>query len=175
LAVLALALANMAFFYFKTRPKPPEIVLEQTLSWLYFEDPADFKNAVHLDSSHQWRNRNGEKANLVLLADLAVPNIDGPEYSISVEQRNRWTIGDMIENVRSAAKEGICNLVILDKEMRGHEKPKSKFAEVPYLTVTDFSSQQGGPLKPCLTDAALDQRIARAIEKYEKRQQKSQN
>ena len=165
LIVLALLLANLVFFYVKTRPKPPDLVVEISL-WLDLSQADRTEKWVHLDRSGQWRTQDGKLANLASLAELTIPNIDGPDYSILVEQKTRWTLGDVVKVVRASAAKGICNSTILDRELLSVDNPKSDRAVVPVLTVVKYSKHQGGPLTSCVTDPVILQRYEKAEKEY---------
>jgi hypothetical protein len=165
LIALALVLANLVFFYVKTRPKPPDVVLEISL-WRHFSQTDRTEEWVHLDRKNQWRTQDGKLANLARLASLTIPNMDSPDYSILVEQQTRWTLGDVVKAVRASAAKGICNLTILDRELRSVDNPKSDHAVVPVLTVVKYSKHQGGPLTPCVTDPVILQRYETAEQEY---------
>jgi biopolymer transport protein ExbD len=166
LIVLALLLANVVFFYVKTRPKPPDVVLQQSLTWILWDKADRPENPVHLDKKGQWRIQDGKLANLASLAELTIPNIDSPNYWITVEQQKQWTLGDVVKTIRAASTKGICNLAVLDREMLSVDHPNVDRAEVPVLTVAKYSKYEGGPLTPCVTDPVINRRYVRAEKEY---------
>ncbi len=83
-----------------------------------------------------------------------------------MEQQTRWTLGDVVKAVRASAAKGVCNLTILDREMLSVDNPKSDRADVPVLTVAEYSKHQGGPLTPCVTDPIILQRYETAEKEY---------
>ncbi len=166
LIALALLLANLAFFYLKTLTKAARLFLEQSLTWVHLSKADRTKNWLHLDRKGQWRTRDGKLANLVLLARLTIPNIDGPSYWIDVEQQQQWTFGNVVKTIRAASIKGICNLAIRDREMLSLHNPNADRAEVPVLTVAEYSKSQGGPLTRCVTDPIIIQRYDDAEKEY---------
>jgi hypothetical protein len=173
--VLALGLANVAFLYFATRPKLPEVVLEGSQGSLILDGAGEIGIFVYLDEKRQWRTPDGKLADLAFLVELTIPNIDGPDYSISVEQPKRWTFGDALAAIRSAARDGVCNIIIIDREMISTRLSDSNRVEVPLLEIAEFSQSTNGPLKPCLTDPIIKRRLANASQGYLKAHQDDGN
>jgi hypothetical protein len=172
ITALALLAANAAFLYCKTRPPKPEVMMGPSPMWVRSEDPELSWGTVHRDKDGQWRTEDGSRANLASTTSLTIPNIDGPDYWIYVEQQKRWTLADVLSTIRAAAKEGICNLVVVDREMTGQINPKDNHLDLPVPTVAEYSKEAGGALQPCVSDPRIAQRYEVAEQEYRRSRQK---
>lgn len=161
-----LTLANLVFFYIKTRPKPPDVILEQSLVSVRLEKPDSIVPSVYLDKDHQWRSRDGTSVKLPRTVWPVFGNIDGPSHWILVEQGKRWTLPDVLLTIRSAARDGVCNLVIVDREMGNHNNPKDERPDLPVLTVAEYSPKAGEPLQRCVSDPIIAKRYLEAEKDY---------
>lgn len=173
--VLALGLADAAFLYFATRPRLPEVVLDGFATSVILDGPGEIGISVYLDEKRQWRTPDGKLADLAFLVELTIPNIDGPDYSIMVEQPKRWTFGDALTAIRSAARDGVCNIIIVDREMTITRRSDSNRVEVPFLEIAEFSQSTNEPLKPCLTDPIIERRLANTSQGYLRAHQDDRN
>jgi hypothetical protein len=168
----ALLVANAAFLYVKTRPQKPAVIMEASPMWVRSDEPESKWDAVHIDKEGQWRTQEGNRANLALITPLTIPNSDSPSYWIYVEQQERWTLAHVLATIRAAAKEGICNLVVVDREMAGQINPNDNQLDLPVLTVAEYSKEAGGALQPCVADPRIAQRYEVAQQEYRRSRRK---
>jgi hypothetical protein len=135
---------DLAYLYAKTRPPEPEMVFDFDGNYTVagWNDPAEIKNAIYLRSDGRWTLKSGKVVNPINVADLTIPNIDSPDYQVWVNSRQPITAGYTVKAVRSLAKLGVCNFVILAETEPSREPVPSSSV----LTLDLWSDRQGSPL-----------------------------
>ena len=162
--IVALFVANLAYLYAKTRPLEPIAVIDFSGNHTVaiWDDPASIKNAIYLRSDGKWSLWSDRVVNPVDAADLTIPNTDSPHYWVWVNARLPMTFGHFLESIRSLAKRGVCNSVIMaDTEVSGR-----KWRERSVLTLDQYSERTGRPLQKCRTSRAIDKRYDKAEAVY---------
>jgi hypothetical protein len=168
LTALAFFLADVLYVFAKPRQGALEIVLDQSLSYELLDRFGKTSNSVQLDEHLHWRTQDGKLGKIAKLAQLTVPNIDSPSYSLLIEQSKPWTFGDAIKVIRKASQEGVCNVIIVDRDMVDPDNASSDYVILPWFTVVAFSPIKGEPVQPCLTDPILENRYKKAVKEYDR-------
>lgn len=157
---------DLAYLYAKTRPPEPDMVFDFNGNYTVagWDDPAEIKNAIYLRSDGLWTLKSGKVVNPINVADLTIPNIDSPDYWVWVNSHQQITAGYAVKSVRSLAKLGVCNLVVLGKT----EPSRDAFPSSSVLTLDMWSDRPGNPLQKCKTSPAITKRYDVAAAEYKR-------
>lgn len=162
-ALLLLAIiANLIFFYVKTRPQSPAVYLDSTFSIADSDEKVRKQYAIMLSPDGTWQSKTGKPVDLLDALLFALPNTDSVDYSVVVTTRQPPTLGDTIRISRSLASNGICNFTYLNKVAESHSPYE------PPLTISDYTLTNRGKLMGCKASSGVDAKHRTAKAEYDR-------